>query len=78
MHNSGHGNTLGLHPKEVETHPERLLLEQSCLLLLLRLLLQLVVAHRHDGQDQVDEVEGAKENYKKKEDNVPRPGRPGE
>ena len=60
-----------------KTHPQRLLLEQRCLLLLLGLLLQLVVAHGHDGQDEVDEVEGAEENYKKKEDYVPRPGRPG-
>ena len=61
-----------------KTYPERLLFEQGGLLLLLRLLLQLVVAHCHDGEDEVDEVEGAEENDKKKEDNMPRTGSPGE
>ena len=57
-------------------HPQRLFLQQGSLLLLLRLLLQLVVAHGDDGEDQVDQVERAQEDDQEKEDNVPRSCRP--
>ena len=57
------------------TYPERLLLQHGSLLLFLRLLLKLVVAHGHDGEDEVDQVEGAKEDYHKEEDDVPGPRR---
>ena len=38
--------------------------------LLLCLALELVVGHGHNGQDQVDEVEGAEENVEDEEDDV--------
>ena len=43
---------------------------------LLCFLLQLVIAHGNDGEDQVDKVKGTKEDDEKKEDDVPRAGRP--
>ena len=55
-----------------KTYPERLLFEQGGLLLLLRLLLELIVAHGHDGEDEVDEVEAAEEDDEEEEDDVPR------
>ena len=58
------------------THPQRLLLQQSCLLLLLSLLLELVVAHGHDSEDEVDQVERSEENDQEKENNMPRAGSP--
>ena len=45
---------------------------------LLCFLLQLVIAHGNDGEDQVDKVKGTKEDDEKKEDDVPRAGRPGQ
>ena len=56
------------------THPQGFLLQQCRLLLLLRLLLQLVVAHGHDGQDQIDQVEAAEEDDEKEEDDMPGSG----
>ena len=54
------------------TYPQRLLFQQSSFLLLLRLLLELIVAHGHDGEDEVDEVEAAEEDDEEEEDDVPR------
>ena len=54
------------------TYPQRLLFQQGSFLLLLRLLLELIVAHGHDGEDEVDEVEAAEEDDQEEEDDVPR------
>lgn len=58
---------------EAETYPDRLLFGE---LLLFGLLLQLVVRHGDDGQDQVNKIERTKEynNYEKQ--HVPGPRRP--
>ena len=61
---------------EFLTYPQSFLLGQRRLFFLLRLLLQLVVAHGDDGEDQVDQVERAQEDDQEKEDNVPRSCRP--
>ena len=37
---------------------------------------QLVVRHGHNGEDEVDEIEGADENVDHEEEDVPRSGRP--
>ncbi len=55
-------------------YPEGLFLRQHGLFLLLSFLLQLVVAHCDDGQDQVDQVERAEEDDDEEEEYVPRPG----
>ena len=44
---------------------------------LLCFLLQLIIAHGNDGEDQVDKVKRTKEDDEKKEDDVPGAGRPG-
>ena len=54
------------------TYPQRFLFQQGSFLLLLRLLLELIVAHGHDGEDEVDEVEAAEEDDEEEEDDVPR------
>ncbi len=56
------------------SYPESLLFRQHGLFLLLCLLLQLVVAHGHDGQDQIDKVEGAEKDDHQEEEDVPGPG----
>ena len=48
-----------------------ILLSSFCL----GLVLQLIIGHGHNGEDQVDEVERTKENVEDKERDVERPGR---
>jgi hypothetical protein len=58
-----------------DVRPESLLLCQSCFFFLFSFLLEFVVAHGHDGQDQVDQVERPQEDDHHEEDDVPRTGR---
>ena len=60
---------------EADAHPDGGLFGQRRLLLLLGLLLQLVVRHGDDGQDQVEQVERAQEDDDDEEEHVPRAGR---
>ena len=59
----------------ISTYPDGFFLDQSRLLVLLGLLLEVVVGHGDDGQNQVEEVEGSQEDGEDEKEHVPRSGR---
>lgn len=62
--------------KLVCAYPDGFLFEESGLFLLFRLLLELVVRHGDDSEDEVEQIEGAQEDDDDEEEHVPRTGRP--